>query len=136
MSTHLREKQEQIQLIISQLCEESERGTPIVVEGKKDANALRDLGVPGLILTIKTGGKSFQKALQEIEETKASKVVLLLDFDRRGRQETSKFMESLEHTGLKADLTFRRSLSAYAGRELQCIESLTRYLRTLEKKIQ
>ncbi len=116
------------------MCEESASGIPVVVEGKKDADTLRDLGISGRIVTIKTGGKSFTQVLQEIEEMETSEVILLLDFDRRGRQAIRKLREGLEHAGIKPDLTLWRTLSALAGKELQCIESLTSYLRTLERK--
>ena len=67
MSTHLKEKVEKIEQIIAKLVEESAKGKPIVVEGKKDAQTLRDLGVNGAVLTVKTGGKSFLEATAEIE---------------------------------------------------------------------
>ena len=49
MSTHLKEKVEKIEQILTQLTEESAKGKPIVVEGKKDAQALQELGVNGAI---------------------------------------------------------------------------------------
>ena len=67
MSTHLKDRVEKIQQLIAKLTEESAKGKPIVVEGKKDAQALRELGVNGAILTVKTGGKSFLEATAEIE---------------------------------------------------------------------
>jgi len=41
LSTHLKEKREKILKILENLKEESEKGTPIIVEGKKDIQALR-----------------------------------------------------------------------------------------------
>lgn len=134
MSTRLKEKEEKLQQILDALAEESAKGTPIVVEGKKDEQTLRCLFVTGPILTVKTGGKSFTQALQEIEQTCASEVILLLDFDRRGREGTKRLKQSLEHAKIKPNLSFWRSLSALLGREIQCIESLTAYLETLKKK--
>jgi 5S rRNA maturation endonuclease (ribonuclease M5) len=134
LSTRLQEKLEKITQILTQLAEESAKGTPVLVEGKKDVEALRSLGVSGLVLTFKTGGKSFTQAMHEIERTGALEVVLLLDFDRRGRQGTSYLKESLERAKIKPNLTFWRGLSALVGREIQCIESLTSYLQTLQQK--
>ncbi len=134
MSSHILEKLERIQQALTNLREESAEGILIVVEGKKDAQALRDLGVSGPIVTVKTGGKSFAQSLSEIELTGASQVILLLDFDRRGRQGIRKFREAFEHGGVKTNMIFWRTLSALAGKELQCIEGLTAYLRTLEEK--
>ena len=86
MSTRLREKEEKILQILNELAAESEKGTPIIVEGKKDVEALRGLGVKGTVLSVKTGGKSFLDVVYEIEKMGASEVILLLDFDRRGKR--------------------------------------------------
>jgi len=135
LSTHLREKEEKIQQIIAALAEESTNGTPIIVEGKKDLEALRALGVKGTVLEAKTGGKSFLDLISQIERTKATEVILLLDFDRRGKQGTRTLRQHLEHTAKKPNVTFWRELSALLGKEVQCIESLTTYLENLRTKI-
>ncbi len=135
MSTKLKEKEEKIQRIIAALTEESAKGKPIIVEGKKDAQALRELGVNGKILTVKTGGKSFIEATAEIEKLGAREVILLLDFDRRGKEGTERLQQNLERAKIKANTRFWRELQALVGREIQCIESLTSYLKTLQEKI-
>ena len=134
MSTKLKEKEEKIRQIISQLTEESAKGKPIIVEGKKDVQALQDLGVNGIILTVKTGGKSFLGATAEIEKLGASEVILLLDYDRRGKEGTLKLKQNLERAKIKVNTHFWRSLYAFVGREIQCIESLTTYLITLQER--
>ena len=134
MSTHLKEKVEKIEQILTQLTEESAKGKPIVVEGKKDAQALQELGVSGKILTVKTGGKSFLEATLEIEELGADEVILFLDFDRRGREGTKRLQESLERGKIRVNVRFWRELRGLAGREIQCIESLNSYLDTLQEK--
>ncbi len=134
MSTHLKEKEEKIQQIINKLTEESTKGKPIIVEGKKDAHALRMLGVNGAILTVKTGGKSFLEAAAEIEKLGAREVILLLDFDRRGKEGTLRLQRNLEGSKIKINVLIWRDLHALIGREMQCIESLTSYLSTLQEK--
>lgn len=135
MSTHLKEKEEKIAELVEQLREESAKGTPIVVEGKKDVEALRSLEVEGPIISIKTGGKSFVEAILEIERTKAKKVILLLDFDRRGIEATMHFKQNLERAKIKPDVEFWRGLSGLLGKEIRCIESLVSYLESLRRKI-
>jgi 5S rRNA maturation endonuclease (ribonuclease M5) len=135
LSTHLKEKQEKILQILNALAEESGKGTPIIVEGKKDAEALCSLGVEGNVITAKTGGKTFLDVVSEIEQTGAAEAVLLLDFDRRGKQGTQRLKQSLEHAKIKPNITFWRALSALLGKEVQCIESLTAYMETLQDKI-
>ncbi len=134
MSTHLKDKLEKIEQIIAQLIEESAKGKPTVVEGRKDADALKKLGIIGPILTVKTGGKSFTEAAQEIERFGAKEVILLLDFDRRGREGTQRLQQDLERTRIKSDLTFWFKLRRLVGREINCIESLPSYLETTQEK--
>jgi 2,5-diamino-6-(ribosylamino)-4(3H)-pyrimidinone 5'-phosphate reductase len=135
LSTRLKEKEEKIIQIINALVEESAKGTPIVVEGKKDVEALRGFGVEGTVVTAKTGGKSFLDVISEIEQTEATQVILLLDFDRRGKQGTKLLKQNLERAKIKPNMKFWRELSALLGKEVQCVESLTAYMETLRTKI-
>ena len=135
MSTRLKDEEEKILQVLEALAEESAKGTPIVVEGKKDVEALRVLGVAGTVLTVKTGGKSFLDVLSEIEQLGVPEVILLLDFDRRGKEGTKRLKQSLEQAKIKHNVKFWRALSALAGKEIQCIESLTAYMVNLRIKI-
>jgi 2,5-diamino-6-(ribosylamino)-4(3H)-pyrimidinone 5'-phosphate reductase len=134
VSTRLKEKEEKIQQIIAKLTEESAKGKPIVVEGKKDKQALRILGVNGIVIMVKTGGKSFLEAETEIAALGASEVILLMDFDRRGKEGTRRLQIGLERAAVKVNVRFWRDLWGLVGREIQCVESLTGYLSTLQEK--
>ena len=134
MSTHLKDRVEKIQQIIAKLTEASAKGTPIVVEGKKDAQALQELGVNGAIVTVKTGGKSFLEATAELEALDAPEVILFLDFDRRGKEGTKRLQQNLERLKIKANVKLWHELQGLVGREMQCIESLPSYLSTTQQK--
>ena len=136
MSTRLREKREKLDQLLAILADEAVKGKPIVVEGKKDVRALQELGVNGTVLTVKTGGKSFLEASMEIEKLGADTVILLLDFDRRGKEWTARLKRDLERTRIRADTRFWGKLQALVGREIQCVESLPAYLSTLQQKIE
>lgn len=135
MSTRLREREERIEKILESLAQESARGTPIIVEGKKDEETLRVLGITGEIVTAKTGGKSRLDLISEIEKSGSREVILLLDFDKRGREWTAILRQNLEKARIKTDATFRRDLLRFAGRELKDIEGLVAYLQTLRRKL-
>ena len=135
MSTRLKEKQEKILQILNALVEESSEGTPIIVEGKKDVDALRGFGVKGVMVTLKTGGKSFLDVVSEIEQAGTADVVLFLDFDRRGREGTKCLKKHFERAKIRANLRFWRALNALVGKELSCIEGLVAYMGTLRNKI-
>ncbi len=135
MLRRLKEKEEAITQVLSSLVEESAKGTPILVEGKKDVEALRALGVEGPVVTVKTGGKSFLDIVLGLENSKASKVVLLLDFDRRGKQGTNRLRQIIEHAGIEVSLEFWRALLGSAGNDVQCVEGLVSYLENLKDRI-
>lgn len=135
MSTRLTEKLEKIQQVLEALVEESARKMPIVVEGKKDVKALRKFSVAGPVLCLKTGGKSLDDALHEIEQTGAKEVILLLDFDRRGREGTKLLKQNLERAHIVPNMAFWQSLSGLLARDVQCVESLSAYVKTLKQKV-
>lgn len=134
MSAHLKDEVEKIEQEINKLIEQSMKGKLIVVEGKKDEQTLRSLGVIGPILTFKTGGKNFLETVEQIEALKVGEVILLLDFDRRGKEGTKRLQMDLERIRVKVDMRYWVELRGLVGREVQCIESLANYLGTLHEK--
>jgi 5S rRNA maturation endonuclease (ribonuclease M5) len=135
LSTHLQDRLEKIQELIAKLASEAAKGKPIVVEGKKDAQALAELGICGTILTLKTGGKSFLEAEAQIEALGAVEVVLLLDYDRRGMEGTRRLQRDLERVRVKVNVWLWRELHGLVGREVQCVEGLPAFLATMQQKM-
>jgi len=131
----LQRKNERLLELLDKLATEAAKGTPIVVEGQKDVNALRQLNVEGKIVSSKTSGKSFLDTLIEIEQLKVREVILLLDFDRRGVELTHRLKQHLEKTEIKPNLIFWNQLYSLVGRDLKDIEGLPAYLETLKKRI-
>jgi 2,5-diamino-6-(ribosylamino)-4(3H)-pyrimidinone 5'-phosphate reductase len=136
LPTHLKEKEEKIQNLLERLVEESAEGTPIVVEGRKDIETLRALGVQGRIVSAKTGGKSRLDVISEVEKTGAHEVILLLDFDRRGKEWSKILKEHLERAKIRPNLKFWNELQGLVSREVKDIEGLTSYIETLKRKAQ
>lgn len=135
MSTHLKEKEKQILQVLEQLAEENINGKPILVEGRKDEEALRELGVNGQIILAKTGGKSLLSVISEIEALKAGEIIMLLDFDRRGRELTENLRKHIEKTGVRVNMYYWLKLSSLIGKELKDVEGLAKYMKTLKSKI-
>jgi 2,5-diamino-6-(ribosylamino)-4(3H)-pyrimidinone 5'-phosphate reductase len=136
LSTHLKEKEDKIQQLLERLIEESARGILIVVEGKKDIETLKALGVQGRIVSAKTGGKSRLDVISEIEKTGAREVILLLDFDRRGKEWSQVLKQHLEKVKIKPNLRFWKDLQSLVGKEVKDIEGLASYIETLKRKAQ
>jgi len=135
LSTHLQEKEEKILRVLECLAEESAKATLIIVEGKNDIEALRVLGVEGKIISAKTGGKSILDVISEVEKCTAKEVIMLLDFDRRGKEWTKRLKQNLEKAKTKINITFWSRLLELVGTEVKDIEGLATYMETLKRKI-
>jgi len=134
LSTHLKEREEKILQILERLAQESAKETPILVEGRRDAETLRSLAITGKIITTKTSGKSFLDVVSEVKNCGAQEVVLLMDFDRRGKEWTKKLKQHLEKMRIKPNTSFWRKLLNLTGHEMKDIEGLASYMKTLERK--
>ena len=134
MSTRLKDKQEHFLTILDSLAEESKSGIPIIVEGKNDVHVLYLLEITGDIILAKTSGKSFLDILDEIEKKKCNEVVLLFDFDRRGREWTQRLASCLEGMKIIPNLLFWRMLLGMVGHHVKDIEGLVSYLETLKRR--
>jgi len=133
-STHIEKTKERIFELLERLAKESAKGTPIIVEGKNDVDTLRKLEVEGDVIPAKTSGKSFLNVLSEIEKQGKREVIILMDFDRRGREWTKRLIRHLERMRIKPNSFFWRELRGLVGREVKDIEGLATYIDTLKKK--
>jgi 2,5-diamino-6-(ribosylamino)-4(3H)-pyrimidinone 5'-phosphate reductase len=134
LSAHLKKKEEKLQQFLELLAEESAKGTPIIVEGKKDVETLVALAVAGKIISAKTSGKSLLDVVYEAKKTRACEVILLLDFDRRGKEWTQRLKQQLEQEGITPNTNFWAQLLALVGREVKDVEGLASYMETLKRK--
>ena len=134
MSTRLERKLEKILEVLERLTTESTKGTLIIVEGRNDIDALHRLGLEGDFLSTKSSGKSFLDVLGEIERRGKRRVVLLLDFDRRGKEWTNRLGRRLEEMKIEPSLIFWKELLSLVGHDVKDIEGLATYLETLRKK--
>jgi 5S rRNA maturation endonuclease (ribonuclease M5) len=94
---------------------------PIIVEGKKDKKALRDIGFDGEIITLHSG-----KSIYEFTETiaqKFEKIVLLIDWDEKGEELYCKVGENLQ--GMWEDFaSIRELLKLLCQKEITEIEEI------------
>lgn len=134
MSTKLEKRTEKVLQLLERLTKESAKGIPIIVEGKNDTNALQRLDVMGDIISAKTSGKSLLDVVSEVEKTGKREVILLMDFDRRGREWTKRLTQHFEKMKIKSNLLFWRKLLGLVGQDVKDIEGLATYMETLRKK--
>lgn len=134
MSNSLKRKLENVLQLLERLAKESDKGVPIIVEGRKDIAALRKLNINGNVISAKSSGKSFVDVLSEAKSLRKEEIILLLDFDRPGIEWTKRIAHRLERTKMKSNIFFWRRLRNIVGKDVKDIEGLTSYLETLKKK--
>lgn len=134
MSTRLKEKIERIEELLERLALQSAKGIPIIVEGQNDIDVLRKLAFCGDIIAAKTR-KSFLALVTEIETLDIEEVVLLMDFDKRGKEWTKRLTRYLEQTKVKPNAFFWQELRNLVSHNIKDIEGLLPFLQTLRKKI-
>jgi dTMP kinase len=104
--------------------------TPVVVEGLKDASALRRLGVRRNVVTLGKGLTVF--AFCERLAEAHGKAVILTDWDRKGGKLARMLKEALEANGAKADTDLRARLVLLVKKDVKDIEGLPTYLERLK----
>jgi len=122
------ERAERLREIIEALCEANKR-FPVVVEGKKDVQALRKLGLSGDIIPLHSG-----KGLYEFSEELArqfSKVILLLDWDAKGEALYASLTDNL-HGHWEEYSAFRELFKMICQKDIKDIESIPALLLRLE----
>ena len=101
----------------------SQKNCAVVVEGKRDAAALVKLGYSGKILEF----HKFNGMIKFADSAaKYSRLILLLDGDRKGKYLTKKIIDLLEHR-TKIDLLFKKKLVSITKGKIRFIEQLICY---------
>ena len=101
----------------------SQKDSVVIVEGKRDSNALRKLGFSGKILEF----HSFRGLVKFSDYVaKYKNIILLLDGDRKGRYLTKRIIDLLAHR-VKIDLSFKKKLVSITKGKIRFIEQLVCY---------
>ena len=134
MLTSKKRRLEKALQFLERLATESKGGTPIIVEGQKDVGALHKLGVTGDMILAKTSRKSFLDVINEVKKRGKPEVIILMDFDRRGREGTKRLTQNFERLKIRTNLLFWNELRGLVGRDVKDIEGLASYIETLKNK--
>lgn len=95
----------------------------IVVEGKRDSNALKKLGFTGKVLEFHrfAGMIDFADSVAKYE-----RLIILFDRDKKGRTLTGKTIQLLQRR-TKVDLSFKRKLRIITKGKIMFVEQLVSY---------
>ena len=122
-------KREQIALKVHEFIEslnhECKTGPIVIVEGKKDEIALKEVGFKGEILVY----NNFKGIINFVDyvSRKGSKVILLLDRDRKGRALTSKILKKLDILCPHDGLYYKKKFVKMTHGKIMCIENLSNF---------
>lgn len=122
------ERYERLREVLDDLMELNMR-VPVLVEGKRDEAALRELGLTGEIIMIHSG-QGVHELCEEIVSRHRS-VVLLMDWDTTGEKLNEKLsMQMQGHWEEHAD--FRRLLKVLCQKEIKDMEGIPGLIRRLK----
>ena len=120
---------DRLRRFIEMLNEEAENGSVIVVEGKRDVEALSRLGFNGN-LTVLNHFKGISHFVDNHCQM-SRKIILLLDMDRTGKYLTSKILTQLQHKGNNVNLFYKKKLAGITKGKIRHVEELATYARNL-----
>jgi 5S rRNA maturation endonuclease (ribonuclease M5) len=95
----------------------------VIVEGKRDSNALRKLGFTGKVLEFHRFGGMVDFA---DSVAKYQRLIILFDRDKKGRTLTGKTIQLLQRR-TKVDLSFKRKLRIITKGKIMFVEQLVSY---------
>ncbi len=108
--------------LVRDLDQMSAEGWAVLVEGRRDAKALRALGFSGRIAETSAYNKKGTRAFGG-----KSRVVILTDLDREGSVLAARYVKALTHDGLVVSLAERRRLKHASKGLFLHIENLARF---------
>ena len=126
------ERLEAIQLLLERLDELSSDHV-LLVEGKKDREALDALGIGGDVFQVQSGGGPVAAA--DYVRVHGGKAVILTDWDRRGNTLADGLQSMLEGNSSDVDTQIRRELSGLCRMYIKDIESLDSLVALLSGKV-
>jgi 5S rRNA maturation endonuclease (ribonuclease M5) len=95
----------------------------VIVEGKRDSNALRKLGFTGKVLEF----HRFSGMIDFVDSVaKYERLIILFDRDKKGRTLTGKTIQLLQRR-TKVDLSFKRKLRIITKGKIMFVEQLVSY---------
>ncbi|RZN36714.1 MAG: toprim domain-containing protein [Methanosarcinales archaeon] len=105
-------------------------GAVIVVEGKHDVAALRNLGICGKIVPL-----SGQPLLNfaDMLACSSDSVIVLTDWDRRGNELAQRIVQYMQPYAVVVDTGLRDRLKKLVRKDIKDVQGLGRYLAGLQR---
>ena len=123
---------QKFQKLLERVIFAAQRGSVMVVEGLRDREALRTMGVPGIILCLQSSRKNAAGFAEELDGVQ--EVIMLTDFDRQGVHLAKKLARILNSQSVHVNLLLWRDLRRLTKSEIRSIEELPKYHQRLQTK--
>jgi len=123
------ELKNKLKLLRRVLREIEESRAILVVEGKKDKEALERIGVKNKIVIVGMGAR---KTCERLADEWGDEAIILTDFDERGEELAGEVEEALCSCNVRPNLEYRRRLRYIFG--LWTFEEIESKLEEFEKK--
>ncbi len=124
---------ERLQKLIQRVSHESEQGGIIVVEGQRDRDSLRKMGITGTILCLQSSRKNTVGFVEELDAGRD--VIVLTDFDRQGVFLAKRLARLLISQRIHANLVLWRELRGLTRSDVRSIEELPKFQQRLHAKV-
>jgi 5S rRNA maturation endonuclease (ribonuclease M5) len=124
---------ERLQKLIERVKYEAEKGGVIVVEGARDRESLRAMGVKGKILCLQSSRRNTISFAEQLGGER--NVIVLMDFDRQGVFLANRLNRVLNSQNVHANLVLWRELRSLTRSELRSIEELPRLYDRLQNEV-
>ena len=113
-----------LKAFVKKLSDEANNGALIVVEGRRDEEALRSLGFSGTFFLL-CRGRGIKRLLTVAPAFK--KTIVLTDLDRKGGVLAAKVVTTLQSKNIRVDLFFRKELRSIMRDKIRSIQDLKKF---------
>lgn len=126
------ERLRQIEELILELQALADGGAIIVVEGRKDAESLRFLGIKG---EIRLASQLPLLELTELLSRSGKEIILLTDWDKKGGIVARKIIKFLLCYGIMPNTDIRSRIRVLVKKRIKDVESLNNYVNKLRYEL-
>lgn len=123
---------EQLEKVIDEMRERS-RQEVIIVEGQRDIQALKSLGIDGNIHSIQRG-RSIMNLCESLSGEFAG-FIILTDWDRKGGQFANLLRKGFEACGRRYDDKIRAQIARLVKKEVKDVEGLPTLFENLQAAV-
>ena len=119
-----------IEQIICEIKDLSRAGAVVIVEGKKDRDALNELGISDQISLASS--PPLLNFAEDISR-KTNHVIILTDWDSQGKKMAKKLSVYLQASGAKPNNLIRKKIKRLVRKEIKDVEGLSGYVNNLRR---